>query len=132
AILFYSIADPSRPGATEKEILLAILDPGENPNQVKDSLRQLRQLAFNLHLENDRYVFRTQENPHARIHAVARSPQITDDACREIVLEVLRERWGAKERTAVHIGGSDPDVTGRALGALGDARPIFLISTSNL
>ena len=132
AILFYSIADPSRPGATEKELLLAILDPGENPNEVKDALRQLRHYAFNLHLENERYVFRTQENPHARIHAVARSPQVTDDACRAIIVETLRDRWGAKDRTAVHEATAEPDETGRNLSQLGDKRPLFLLATATL
>lgn len=127
AILFYSIADPSQPGVGENDLLLAVLDPAENPNLIKDSVRQLHSLAFNLHLQNDRYVFLAQENPHARINAVARSPQVTEEAWRAIVVDALRREWGARERTVLYTG--DIDKASRELAAMGRKRPLYLIST---
>jgi hypothetical protein len=129
-LVFYSVADPTHSGATEDEILRSVLDPGENPNHVKDDLRRLKDVAYNLHVEDGRYVFRARENPQARINAVARSPRVTEDACRQVALGVLATAWGDKPRTALHTG--DIEATGRALKALGSARHKFVVSTRSL
>lgn len=133
AILFYSIADPTHPGITEDELLYAVLDPGENPNEVKDSLRQLRRFAFNLHLLDDRYVFRSQENPQARIHAVAHSQQVTREAAFSVIEEMLLAAWGDNKRTVLHgRGHQELPAIERRLKDLGSVRPMFLISTCSL
>lgn len=130
AILFYSIADPTHPGATEDDILLAALDPDQNPNQLRDSLRRIRTVAYNLHQEGERYLFKTKENPRARINAVARSPQVTESACRSLILKTLRERWGDTNRTAVYTG--DREQVRRELKNIGNNRPKYLLSARSL
>ncbi len=129
-ILFYSITDPTTPGATEEQILLAALDPGENPNKLKDGLSQLRTLAFNLHRRENRYLFRTQENPHARINAMAGSPAVRREAWRAIIVEALAKRWGAKERTAIFTG--NPDETKPVINGLANRGLCYLISVRAL
>lgn len=106
-ILFYSITDPSRPGATEDQILLAALDPGENQLRLKDGLAQLQRLAFNLHRQEDRYLFRTKENPHARINAMASSPAVTRGAWQKIIVGALEKRWKDTDRTVIYEGNAE-------------------------
>jgi hypothetical protein len=130
SIVFYSIADPSHPGATTADILYAVLDPGENPNRIKDSLRQIRQLAYNLHQDGDRFLFKTQENPHARINAVARSPQVDETSCRHLIQDAAADRWGAEGKTAFYTG--DVEAVRRELKKIGNKRPKFLVSTRTL
>lgn len=109
ALLFYSVADPSRPGITEQELLLACLGPDTNRNMLKDSLQQIRKLAYNLHFENDCYVFRTRENPHARIHALANSNRITHAQNEASLKEQLLKVWAAPDRTVFHTGHPNDD-----------------------
>ena len=99
ALAFYSIADPTHPGVTLDEILLATLDPGENPIRIRDSLAQLKQRAFNFYERDERFV--AVENPHARINAMAASQIVTRDAARGHVLSVPETCWNGKERTTV-------------------------------
>lgn len=126
AILFYSITDQTQPGATEDEVLLATLDPGENANEIRDALARLRQLAFNLHRVGNRYLFRTQENPHARINAVASSPSVTREAWQAVILDTMLKRWGGKDRTVVYTG--DADEVKPKLSQLTSRGPCVLLS----
>ncbi len=134
-LLFYSVADPSRTGASAEQVLSAVLAPDDNPNRIRDALERLLSLAYNLHREDERFVFKAAENPHARINAVALSPRVTDDACREILIDELGKRWGDPRRTLVFPGARDAatlTATGRALRDLGRQRPKFLLSTRSL
>jgi DNA replication protein DnaC len=125
-ILFYSITDPSLPGATEEQVLLATLDPGENPHKIRDGLAQLKQLAFNLHQQEQRFLFRTQENPHARINAMAGSPAVKRDAWQAIIADAVSERWGARDRTAVLTG--KPEEMRTAVNQLANRGLCYLLS----
>jgi hypothetical protein len=131
ALIFYSIADPTHPGATLEELLLATVDPGENALQIRDSLAQLKQRAFNLHERDERYVFLAVENPHARINAMAASQLVTRDAARTHILEKLSELWGAKDRTALYLP-MEWDALEERLRALRTSRPRIVLSTSVL
>jgi|GEM_PF-2807797 len=131
AILFYSIADPTNPGATRDDIMRAVVDPGENPNRIRDSLEQLRSLAFHLHVDNDRFVFRAQENPHARINAVAGSQLVTHEACAEVIQSVLRQAWGETKATAIHRPLTQ-STTVEQLKAAGNRRPKVVVSLTSL
>jgi hypothetical protein len=130
-ILFYSIADPTNPGATREDIMRAVMDPGENPNRIRDSLERLRSLAFHLHVENDRFVFRAQENPHARINAVASSQLVTNEACAEVIESVLLQKWGDDKATAVHRPLTQAR-TEEHLKAAGKRRPKVILSLCSL
>ena len=130
ALLFYSIGDPTLPGATDHELLLAVLDPGENVNRIRDSLHQLTHYAFNLHQDDGRYVFKTRENPRARINAMAGSPQVKRDACRDIITATLASVWGAG--SAAVMLRDDWDAARQALSRLGRLRPKYLLSTRSL
>ena len=129
ALLLYSVADPTRPGATREEIVRAVLDPGENPNRITDALTQLLSFAYNLHPENDRYLFKAQENPAARVNAVARSKRVTKEARLSEIDDRLLARWGAP--AVIH---RDPaaEATARELKAMGRKRPRCVLSTSVL
>ena len=129
ALLLYSVADPTRPGATRQEIVRAVLDPGENPNRIADALNQLQSLAYNLHVENDRYLFKAQENPAARVNAVARSKRVTREARISEIDDRLLARWG--KPTVIHREPST-ESTARDLKALGRQRPRCVLSTSVL
>jgi len=129
ALLLYSVADPTHRGATRQEIVRAVLDPGENPNKITDSLAQLQSLAFNLHFENDRYLFKAQENPAARVNAVARSNRVTREARLSELDDRLLAKWG---KTAVIHREPSTDETARELKALGRQRPRCVLSTSVL
>jgi len=131
ALLFYSIADPTNPGATRDDVLLATLDPGENPNVIRDSLERLRGLAFNLHERDDRFVFLTEENPHARINALASSQRIGREAVRTHILDALTKRWGDSKRTAVYADRDKAQLADRLSGLSGQ-RPRLLLSTVTL
>lgn len=128
ALIFYSIADPTHPGATLEELLLATVDPGENALRIRDSLTQLRQRAFNLHERDERYVFLAVENPHARINAMAASQLVTRDAARNHILEKLAELWGARDRTALYLP-MEWDALQERLRALRNARCRIVLST---
>lgn len=128
ALIFYSIADPTHPGATLEELLLATVDPGENALRIRDSLEQLQQRAFNLHKPGERYVFLAVENPHARINAMAASQLVTRDAARNHIVEKLGELWGAKDRTAFYLP-MEWDAFQERLRALRNARPRIVLST---
>lgn len=128
ALIFYSIADPTHPGATLEELLLATVDPGENALRIRDSLAQLKQRAFNLHERDDRYVFLAIENPHARINAVAASQLVTRDAVQKHILDKLSDLWGAKDRTALYLP-MEWDALHEQLRALKNVRPRIVLST---
>ena len=128
-IVFYSIADPTRPGASESDIMRAVMTPSSNPNLIRDSLNRIQELAYNLHIQDDRFLFKTQENPRARINVVARSPQVDDATCRQIVVDALIARWGRPTQTATFRG--ELEQTRRDLRKI-NARPRFLISTRSL
>lgn len=130
-IVFYSIADPTRPGATLDQILFATLDPGENPLQIRDSLAQLKQLAFNLHEQGERFVFMAVENPHARINAMAGSQLVTWDAVRMHILDAVNTCWGAPDQTAVYVPDDKAAVSHR-LAELRGKRPRYIVSTATL
>ncbi len=131
ALAFYSIADPTHPGATLDEILLATLDPGENAIRIRDSLAQLKQRAFNLHERDERFVFLAVENPHARINAMAASQIVTRDAAKGHVLSALEACWNGKERTTVFTA---PDWSSlqEGLRGLRNARPRIVLCTTVL
>lgn len=130
AILLYSLADPTHPGASRDEILLATLDPGENPNEILDSLRQLRSLAFNLHERDDRTLFLAVENPHARINAMANADVIAS-AWRGHIVGALASVWGAPAQTAIFEPG-ELDALTRRLRDLRGQRPRFVLSMASL
>lgn len=130
AILVYSLADPTHPGATVDELLQAVLDPGENANEIKDAINRLRELAPHLHLENGRYVFRGFENPNARINLLAESPD-ADNAAPGIIRDHILETWGAKEATLIHAQG-DLKSTEAALQKMKAARPRWVLTTRTL
>lgn len=130
ALVLYSVADPGRPGATDAEILTSVLDPGENPVRIRDSLNQLKQVAFNLHVENDRYLFKAAENPHARITAMARSGAVTSAAIRSHIEARLLDQWGDRRRTALYDG--DKDALRARLREIRGQRPRFVLSTKSL
>jgi hypothetical protein len=130
-LAFYSIADPTHPGATLDEILLATLDPGENPIRIRDSLAQLKQRAFNLHERDERFVFLAVENPHARINAMAASQIVTRDAARGHVLSALEACWNGKDKTTVFTA---PDWSSlqEGLRRLRSSRPRIVLCTTVL
>ncbi|KIG19088.1 putative ATPase (AAA+ superfamily) [Enhygromyxa salina] len=128
ALLFYSVADPTRPGATLEELLLATLDPGENPIQIRDSLAQLKLRAFNLHERDHRYVFLAIENPHARVTAMASSDRVTPDAVNESILDALSSAWGLAEQTAI-LKPMNEDALRGELRGLRRQRPRIVLST---
>lgn len=130
ALVFYSIADPTHPGATLDELLLATLDPGENPIRIRDALAQLKQCAFNLHERDERFVFLAVENPHARINAMASSQLVTRQAAQDDILSTLQAVWSGHERTAVFTG--EWDETQRRLRELRSKRPRIVLSTEAL
>jgi hypothetical protein len=127
-LVFYSVADPTHPGATLDELLLATLDPSENPLRLRDALAQLKQRAFNLHERDQRFVFLAVENPHARINAMAGSQLVTREAVRDLILRALGTSWGATERTVVFQPAAWDD-TARRLRELRSARPRVILST---
>ncbi len=127
-LVFYSVADPTHPGATLDEILLATLDPSENPLRLRDALAQLKQRAFNLHERDQRYVFLAVENPHARINAMAGSQLVTREATRDHVIGALTSGWGGGERTVVFQPAGWEDVA-RRLRELRSVRPRVVLST---
>jgi hypothetical protein len=130
-LVFYSVADPTHPGATLDEILLATLDPRENPLRVRDALAQLKQRAFNLHERDQRYVFLAVENPHARVNAMASSQLVTREAARDHVLAALAFGWkGTDEadRTVV-FEPAGWDAAARRLRELRAVRPRVVLST---
>jgi hypothetical protein len=127
-LVLYSIADPIHPGATLDELLLATLDPGENPLEIRDSLARLKQFAFNLHDRDERHVFLAVENPHARINAMAGSQLVTGAAARDHVRHALDQVWGSGHRTAVHLA-DEFEATARRLRELRKERPRLLLST---
>lgn len=129
-LILYSIADPTHPGAAERDLMLAVLGPSDNPNAVRESLRRIRRVAYNLHRDGDRYVFKTEENPRARINAVARSPEVTESACRRKLVDAIETRWGDASRTVVHTG--DVEATRRQLRDRSGGRPLFILSTASL
>ncbi|MEZ4361603.1 MAG: hypothetical protein R3B48_15560 [Kofleriaceae bacterium] len=128
ALTFYSIADPTHPGATLEELLLATVDPGENVLRIRDSLAQLKQRAFNLHERDERFVFLAVENPHARINAMAASQLVSREAARDHILDTLGELWGAKDRTAFYLP-MEWDALQERLRALRNVRPRIVLST---
>lgn len=129
ALLFYSIADPSHPGITLQELMLACLGPDINRNVLMDELAQIRRLAYNLHFEQERYVFKVGENPHARIHALASSNRFTHAQNEATLREQLQNTWGAPDRTVLHSGHPHDDRSVQeALQKLG-RRVRFLLST---
>ena len=129
ALLLYSVADPTRPGATRQEIVRAVLDPGENPNRITDALSQMQSFAYNLHIENDRYVFKAQENPAARVNAVARSKRVTREAKLSEIDDRLLAKWGG---AGVIHREPGTETTARELKAMGRKRPRCVLSTSVL
>jgi hypothetical protein len=130
-ILLYSLADPRHPGATIDQILYATIDPGENALQIRDSLSQLKQYAFNLHEQEDRHVFLAPENPQARINAMANSSLVSSDAVQENIQRGIEAAWGAPGETAVYFPG-DKDGLVRRMAELRGKRPRFLVSTAVL
>lgn len=130
-LVFYSIADPTHPGATLDELLTATLDPGENPIRIRDNLAELKTHAFNLHERDERYVFLAVENPHARITAMASSQLVTREATRNHVVVALEDAWGGKERTVIfaHDGWSE---LADGLRAVRNQRPRIILSTQAL
>ncbi len=128
ALTFYSIADPTHPGATLEELLLATVDPGENALRIRDSLAQLKQRAFNLHERDERFVFLAVENPHARINAMAASQLVSREAARQHILEKLGELWGAKDRTAFYLPMEWDELQER-MRTLRHVRPRIVLST---
>lgn len=129
-VLLYSLADPTHPGATAEEILLAVLDPGENPNAIKDALNRLREVAPHLHVEGGRFVFRGFENPHARINLVA-DTRDADNAAPGLIRDHILEAWGAKDASVLHAQG-DLKPTEAALAKLKGARLRWVITTRPL
>lgn len=130
-LVFYSVADPTHPGATLDELLLATLDPGENPLQIRDALAQMKQRAFNLHERDERFVFLAIENPHARINAMAGSQLVTSPAARQHISDTLEHCWGGKERTVLHTAG-DLVGTQQHLRKIRARRPRIVLSTVTL
>ncbi len=128
ALTFYSIADPTHPGATLEELLFATVDPGENVLRIRDSLAQLKQRAFNLHERDERFVFLAVENPHARINAMAASQLVSREAARGHILTTLAEMWGAKDRTAYY-EAMEWDALQERLRAVRNIRPRIVLST---
>lgn len=128
-LVFYSVADPSHPGATLDEVLFAALDPGENRNMLLDALTQLRKVAYNLHVRDDRHVFLTQENPEARVNALADSQQVAHSAQRSVIHETLLQRWGDAARTAIYTGEADRDAVAEDLRRARGKRPLFVLCT---
>lgn len=136
ALVFYSIADQDHPGATEDDLMLAVLGPDDNPNVVRDSLNRIKRLAYNLHPDGRRLVFRTRENPRARINAMAQSPAVRFEAECTHLTDALYSVWGDKNRTLV-FGLDDADFRTRAslrkaLETLANEGPCFLIATRKL
>lgn len=130
-LAFYSVADPTHPGATLDELLLATLDPGENPLRIRDALAQLKQRAFNLHERDERFAFLAIENPHARINAMAGSQLVTNPAARQHICDSLAHSWGGSERTILHMAG-DWETTQQNLRKLRARRPRIVLSTATL
>lgn len=130
-LVFYSVADPTHPGATLDELLLATLDPGENPLQIRDALAQMKQRAFNLHERDERFVFLAIENPHARINAMAGSQLVTSPAARQHISEALEHGWGGKDCTVVHTA-EESGPTQQQLRKLRGRRPRIVLSTVTL
>jgi hypothetical protein len=130
-LLLYSVADPTHPGARVEDILRALLEPGQNPNHIRDALAQLKQLAYNLHEQGDRYLFRAAENPHARINAVAASSLVSRSAGQAILLEIAAQKWGAPELTALY-QHPDRENLRQRLKELGRQRPHIVLSTAAL
>ena len=131
ALAFYSIADPTHPGATLDELLLATLDPGENPIRIRDSLAQLKQRAFNLHERDERYVFLAVENPHARINAMAASQIVTREAAQEHILGTLKACWNGSDKTTIFSAPDWPSLQD-GLRSLRSARPRIVLCTTVL
>lgn len=130
-LVFYSIADPTHPGATMEEILFATLDPNENPIRIRDSVSRLKQHAFNLHEQEHRFVFQAVENPHARINAMAGSQGVTRSAARQHILEALKLTWGSSDITAV-LDDDDWPATKKRLREIHPRRPRILLSTRTM
>ena len=130
-LVFYSVADPTHPGATLDELLLATLDPGENPLRIRDALAQLKQCAFNLHERDERFVFLGVENPHARINAMAGSQLVTGPSARQHICEALEHVWGGAERTVLHFA-ADWEATQQQLRKRRSQRPRIALSTVTL
>lgn len=130
-LVLYSVADPTHPGVTIRELLLATLDPGENPLQIRDSLAQLKSRAFNLHEREERFVFLAFENPYARITAMASSDRVAGDAVREHIMAAVSSAWGAPERTAIFPSG-DWDGLKARLRELRNQRPRIVLSLTVL
>lgn len=130
-LVFYSIADPTHPGATMDDILFATLDPEENPIRIRDSVGRLKQHAFNLHEQEQRFVFLAVENPHARVNAMANSQRVTRPAARQHILETLKSTWGSPDITAV-LDDGDWVATKKCLREIHPRRPRILLSTRTL
>lgn len=130
-LVFYSIADPTHPGATLDELLIATLDPGENPLRIRDNLAELKTHAFNLHERDERYVFLAVENPHARITAMASSQLVTREATRNHILLALAQAWGGQERTVVFAPDGWTELAD-GLKAVRNQRPRIILSTQAL
>lgn len=129
-ILLYSIADPTRRGATREDILRAMSGPGVNTNLVLDALERLRQMAFNLHMEENRYLFKAMENPYARINFVASSQLVQQDACWQHIAATLRQVWGAEDQTILY---RHPDREGAQHALQSNRQRLrYLISTASL
>lgn len=131
ALVLYSVADPTHPGATIRELLLATLDPGENPLRIRDSLAHLESRAFNLHERDERFVFLAIENPYARITAMAVSDRVSGDAVREQIIAAIESKWGARERTAI-FASTDWDGLKSRLRELRGQRPRVVLSLTVL
>jgi hypothetical protein len=131
ALVLYSIADPTHPGATLNELLLATLDPDENPLRLRDALAQLKERAFNLHERDERFVFLAVENPHARINAMAGSNLVTGQAVSDHIRDGIFQVWGGRDRTALYVRG-DTEGAQRRLRELRSHRLRVLLSTASL
>ncbi|MCB9662373.1 MAG: ATP-binding protein [Sandaracinaceae bacterium] len=133
AIVYYSIADPIHAGITEDEVLFAVLDPGENPNEIKDALRRLQEYAFNLHRIENRFVFRSQENPQARVRAVAHSQQVTHEAWQTVIRETIQSAWGQTSGMVLYTPSSnDSAATRKKLHEATGTPATYLVSTTTL
>lgn len=71
-------------GASEREVIRGVVEPGgPDTGDVREALADLRDRCPHLHLRNERYVFREEEN--ARVRVLERADRISDAQARRLL-----------------------------------------------
>lgn len=107
AILLYSLGEVKNAGATTDELILSAMKPGDNINDLDDTINQLFTSAEHLHSEGDRYLFKEEENVYTLIDK--RAKNVREEKAVEKIIEVIKSDVFGSTLAYVHPYDEIPD-----------------------